>query len=666
MKDMCQLREFIVENKHHQYRKDYPEYENLADEFKRQGLSPRERMTRRFELMTRLEYPVILPGERICFLRTVKTLPDCFTAEEWEEIKKEHHVHERGYISNLSPDYESALKTGLLAKKEGADEYGIRMIDALIALSDRYKQEAENQGNYQLAEILTQVPRYSARSFYEALQFFRIIHFGLWLEGNYHNTVGRFDKYMYPYLKADLEKGIQTEESAYELLKDFFISFNKDSDLYIGIQQGDNGQSMVLGGMDENGREVFNLLSKMCLRASRELMMIDPKINLRVNKQTPLEIYELGSELTKVGLGFPQYSNDDVVIDGLVNYCGYDLKDARNYVVAACWEFIIPYVGTDVVNIGALSFPKVIDVCLHRDLRNCPDFEDFMDAVKRQIRAECDAMCESIKSLWFVPSPFMNLFIDGDLYHGAKYNNFGFHGTGIATAADSLAAIEKYVYKEKIISKQELIEAVDSDFELHSEILPILRYEAPKMGTNDDAADLKAVVLLDTFAESLKGKKNCRGGIYRAGTGSAMYYLWHADEIGASPDGRKRGEPFGTNFSPSLFAKIKGPLSVVRSFTKPNLQKAINGGPLTLEFASSMFEGEDSIRKVASLVKTYIDLGGHQLQLNAVNTERMKDAQVHPEKHRQLIVRIWGWSAYFVELDKAYQDHVIRRQQYTV
>ena len=663
---MSQLREFITEKEHHRYRRDYPEYENLADEFKRLKLSPIERMTRRFELMLRLERPVLLPGEQICFLRTVKSLPDCFTKDEWESIRAKHHVHERGYISNLSPNYESAIKTGLLAKRENADEYGRRAIDAILALSDRYREEARRQGRRELESVLARVPRYGAENFREALQFFRILHFGLWMEGNYHNTVGRFDKYMYPYLKNDLERGILTEESAYGLLRDFFISFNKDSDLYSGIQQGDNGQSMVLGGIDEDGKEVFNLLSKMCLRASRELMLIDPKINLRVSRNTPLEIYELGSELTKAGLGFPQYSNDDVVIDGLVKEYGYEPKDAVNYVVAACWEFIIPHVGTDIVNIDALSFPKVIDVCLHRDLGGCSRFEDFLDAVKSEIQAKCDVMCENIKSIWFAPSPFMNLFIEGDLYQGAKYNNFGFHGTGIATAADSLAAIEKYVYEEKLVSKQELIEAVDSNFEEHRELLPILRYEAPKMGMNDNAADAKAVFLLEAFADSLKGKRNCRGGIYRAGTGSAMYYLWHADEIGASPDGRRRREPLGTNFSPSLFAGIKGPLSVIQSFTKPRLGKALNGGPLTLEFASSMFEGEDSIKKVAALVKAYIDMGGHQLQLNAVNTERMKDAQLHPENHRQLIVRIWGWSAYFVELDRDYQDHVIRRQQYSV
>ncbi len=652
------LYNFIVDKKHHQYRKDI---ELTFDK----SMSPIERMTYRFEKMAEAETPVLLENEKICFLRTIKNIPDIFTEEEWAEIKSKHYIHELGYMSNLSPDYEDAIKVGLLEKRKSADEYGKRVIDAIIKLSDRYKEEAENQGKTELAKVLERVPRYGATSFYEALQFFRIIHFSLWLEGNYHNTVGRFDQYMYPYLKADMEKDIYTRETALEMVEDFFLSFNKDSDLYVGVQQGDNGQSMVLGGIDENGEEVFNLLSELSLEASRNLLMIDPKINLRVGKNTPIEVYELGSELTKAGLGFPQYSNDDIVIDGLVKL-GYDRRDAVNYVTAACWEFIIPKVGADIANIGALSFAKVIDTCLHRDLVNCNTYEEFENAVKSEIKTQCDEITNGIKDLWFVPSPFMNTLFDGGVYDGAKYNNFGIHGTGIATGADSLAAIEKYVFEEKSISKEALIEAVDSDFKKHSEILPILRYEAPKMGTDNDNADSKATMLLDTFADSLKGKKNCRGGIFRAGTGSAMFYLWHANELGASPDGRRKGEPFGTNYSPSLFAKIAGPLSVIKSFSKQHFENAINGGPLTLEFAESMFADSDSVKKIAMLVKSYVDMGGHQLQLNAVNTKVMKDAQANPDKYRQLVVRIWGWSAYFVELDKEYQDHVLRRQQYTV
>ncbi len=659
------LYDYVVQKKHHQFRKESEKLTGLAERFAQQKLEPKERLTRRFELIAELEEPVLLEGEKICFLRTVTNVPDCFTPDEWDQIKEEHFLHESGYLSNISYDYAGIIEKGLLAVREEADEYGKRIIDAILRLSDRYLEKAEAEGREDIARTLKRVPRYGAENFREALQFFRILHYSLWLEGDYHNTVGRFDKYMYPYFKADMDAGVYTEQEALDLIEDFFLSFNKDSDLYPGVQQGDNGQSMVLGGIDAEGKEVFSLLSKLCLEASRNLLLIDPKINLRVSKKTPIEVFEMGSELTKAGLGFPQYSNDDVVIDALVKL-GYDRKDACDYVVAACWEFIIPGVGMDIVNIGALSFPKVVDTCLHRDLAECQDFEEFMGKIACEIRQECDRICEGVKNLWVVPSPFANIMMKCGVYEGGKYNNFGIHGTGIATASDSLAVISKYVFGDKSIAAKDLIEAVDSNFEKHSEILPKVRYEAPKMGMDEDLPDLIARDLLDHFADSLEGRVNCRGGIYRGGTGSAMFYLWHANEIGASADGRRDKEPFGTNYSPSLFARTKGPISVIKSFTKQHLDRVINGGPLTLEFTESMFANEESVRKIAAFVKAYIEMGGHQLQLNAVNTEKLLDAQAHPELHRQLVVRVWGWSAYFVELDQEYQNHVIKRQQYQV
>ena len=263
-----------------------------------------------------METPVILPGEQIVFLRTVENIPDCFTKAEWHDLRK-NYIHELGYLSNVSPDYETVLREGMLALRERGDDYVKREIDAIFALSDRYRDEAIRQSRQDVADILTRIPRQGATTFREALQLFRILHFSLWLEGNYHITTGRFDQYAYPYLKADLEAGRLTEDEALELVKDFFLSFNKDNDTYVGVQQGDNGQSMVLGGMTEEGADGFNLLSRLCLQASRENLMIDPKINLRVSSETPDEIYELGTQLTKAGLGFPQYSNDDVVIDAL-------------------------------------------------------------------------------------------------------------------------------------------------------------------------------------------------------------------------------------------------------------------------------------------------------------------------------------------------------------
>ena len=655
---MEKLLDYILAKKHHAFREDYTE--NLSEIYSKAGMTPEERMADRFERLTKAQTPHILPGEQIVFLRTTKQIPDCFTEDEWKEIKSKHFIHELGYISNLSPDYSKAIEKGLLALRETADVYGKRAIDNIIALADRYREEAIRVGREDVAKVLERVPRYGATNFREALQMFRIIHFSLWLEGNYHNTCGRFDKYMYPYFKADMDKGVYTEETALALLEDFFISFNKDSDLYVGVQQGDNGQSMVLGGIDENGNDVFNDLSKLCLMASRNLKLIDPKINLRVSKKTPMEQYLLGTELTKAGLGFPQYSNDDVVIEGLMRK-GYDPKDAANYAVAACWEFIIPGVGFDVANIGAMSYPKAVDKMLHNEFTSCKTFDEVLDAVNKEIVAECDSIRAKIHDLWFVPSPFMSVMLDE-----IKYRNFGFHGTGIATAADSLAAIEKYVFDEKYITAEELVKAVDDNFEHYPDLLYKLRNEAPKMGNDDDYVDGISVKLLDMFSAALDGKVNCCGGCYRAGTGSAMFYLWHANEIGASPDGRRKGEPFGTNFSASLFAKIAGPVSVVKSFTKQHFVNAINGGPLTLEFHNSVFKGDDALAKVASIVKFFIDRGGHQLQLNAVNLETMKDAQIHPEDHQRLVVRIWGWSAYFVELDKEYQDHVIARQEYSV
>ena len=622
-------------------------------------------MADRFTRLCDEEKAVILEGEQIVFLRTVSNLPVIFTDSEWDEIKGKYFIHELGYMSNLSPNYYDTIATGLLSKRETADEYGKKAIDNIIKLSDKYLEEAKNKGREDLVEVLTQVPRHPARNFREALQFFRILHYSLWLEGNYHNTIGRFDKYIYPYLKSDIEKGIHTYESALELLEDFFLSFNKDSDIYIGVQQGDNGQSMMLGGIDEDGNDVYNLLSELCLKASCNNKMIDPKINLRVSKNTPKERYTQATKLTKAGLGFPQYSNDDVVIPALEKM-GYSHEDAVNYTVAACWEFIIPSVGADVANIGAMSYPKAVDIALYNNLEIANSYDEFFKCVANEIQKECDNICSNINNLWFIPSPFMNVLMDCDIYTGGKYNNFGIHGTGIATAADSLAAIKKYVFEEKSIDKAELIKAINENFENTPELLHKLRYEAPKLGNNDDFVDNIATELLDTFSNALKGKTNCKGGIFRAGTGSAMYYLWHANEIGASADGRREKEPFGTNYSVSLFAKVKGPVSVIASMTKQHFENAMNGGPLTLEFHQSIFSDEDGVEKVGLLVKNFIDRGGHQLQLNTVNLDKMLDAQKHPENYRQLVVRIWGWSAYFVELDKEYQDHVIARQAYTI
>lgn len=683
------LKENILNRKHHKYRQisDTRRLEDFTADLSSRGLSDIERAKERLTWVLSNEKPVILPEEKIVFTRTISEIPVLFSAAEWEEIKKDHYIHELGRVCNISSNYEYTIETGLEQRRKEINESlsvhrnnpgavaflnaVISSIDDIESLADRYRAEAARSGRDEIANVLKRVPRHGARTFHEALQFFRILHFSLWASGNYHNTVGRFDKYMWKYLQKDLEDHTLDHDTALELLEEFFLSFNKDSDLYPGMQQGDNGQSLVLGGVDRDGKDSFNLLSEMCLKASLELCLIDPKINLRVNRNTSIERYDLGTGLTKKGLGFPQYSNDDVVIPGLISK-GYSPEDARDYVVAACWEFIIPGHGMDIPNIGALSFAGVTDVVVKGSLEKCSSFDELMKIIRLEISSEVKSIAGGFKNIYMEPAPLQSLLMNGciekgrDISHGARYNNYGLHGTGIATAADSLAAIKKYVFDENTVNAGQLIKAIENDYKDDYDLWLKLKYSAPKMGNDDDYVDSIAITLLDYFSESLRDLRNERGGNFRPGSGTAMYYLWHAKDISATADGRKKGEPLSANFSPGLNVKLNGPVSIIRSFSKPDMTKIMNGGPLTLELHDTVFRNVESIRKVSSLVKSYMDLGGHQLQINAVNREQLKLAKKNPDEYRNLIVRVWGWSGYFVELDEVYQDHIIERTELSI
>jgi formate C-acetyltransferase len=433
----------------------------------------------------------------------------------------------------------------------------------------------------------------------------------------------------------------------------------------------------MLGGVAPDGSDAFNALSRLCLKACGELKLVDPKINLRVNRTTPLEVYKMGTDLTAKGLGFPQYANDDVVIPALERW-GYAKEDARNYTVAACWEFIIPGCGMDINNIDAVSFAGALDAALRisaraprtgagsADAEGGLRYEDVEKEFFAEIQRRADAIAEKYRNVEILPGPFVSVISDSciekarDISQGAKYNNFGIHGTGIAVAVDSLASLRELVFEKRLVSLPELVNLLDADFAGRPDVLAAAK-AAPKMGNADPKADEIAKRLLDFWGRAFDGKKNGRGGIFRPGTGSAMYYIWHARDIHASADGRLSGQPLSANYAPSLDVPVKGPVSVVRSFTEPDLGPVCNGGPLTIEIHDSAFAMSDGVEKVAQLVRYFVERGGHQLQINTINRETLLDAQAHPERHRHLIVRVWGWSGYFIELDKCYQDQIIKR-----
>ena len=290
----------------------------------------------------------------------------------------------------------------------------------------------------------------------------------------------------------------------------------------------------------------------------------------------------------------------------------------------------------------------------------------FEAAFLAEVQRRADALVEKYRHVEILPGPFVSTISTDcveharDISRGARYNNFGIHGTGISVAVDSLAAVRELVFEKRLVSLPELVALLDTDFAGRPDLLAAAK-AAPKMGNADPRVDEIAKRVIDFWGHAFDGRRNDRGGLFRPGTGSAMYYVWHAREIHASPCGRLTGEPFPANWAPSLDVPVKGPVSVVRSFTEPDLGPVCNGGPLTIEIHDSAFAMPDGVDKVAELVRFFVLRGGHQLQINAIDRETLLDAQSHPEKHRHLIVRVWGWSGYFVELDREFQDQIIRR-----
>jgi pyruvate-formate lyase len=685
--DAMKVRVRNGEHKHHR-RAGAPD---VLKECDAQGLPWMKRVARLVHRMCDAERPVIEPEERIAFTRTTPFVPAIYTREAWAELAAGYTFHELGPISNICANWGVVLSQGLLARRQVALETKARLegdpeaamfldsaietIDAVLDLARRYAEAAYQAGRKDVGDVFSRVPAHPPRSLREALQALRLLHAVVWMAGHYHVGLGRFDQYLWPYLEADLNSGRLTEAEAEELIAEFFIVLNKDSDLYPGVQQGDNGQSLMLGGVKRDGSDGVNLLTRIGLKAALYTCMIDPKINLRINSKTDLDLLTLAAQLTRKGLGFPQYSNDEVVIPALAAH-GYEIEDAREYGVAACWEFLIPGKGMEVVNIGAVSMPAAVDAALRAGLPQRESFDEICARVSVEIQRQVEKVVAAYAKLFVPPAPYYSVLFDGclergrDLSEGLKYNNFGVHGAGSANAADALAAVKRFVFDEGSVHGDELLAALDSDFEGFEPLHKKLAEEGPKVGSNNEEADAMLVRLFEYFADACEQiKDNGRGGRVRPGTGTAMYYVWLArgkdgmrePVVGATAEGRKKGGFLSANLSPSLNAPVAGPISILQSYAKIPYDRVFNGGPITMELSDTVFREPESLRKVAMLIRTFAQVGSQQLQLNTLNVETLLDAKKHPEAHKNLIVRVWGWSGYFCELAPEYQDHVINR-----
>lgn len=650
--------------------------------------------------MVTQEKAIIEDDERIVFTRTschpINPIP--------ETIKKSETIGKKtiGYrVHNICADWEMMLEQGIAGRREAARQsqrlyekqhpsyvflkYVIESLNTVEELINKYKTKALEKNRIDVYNALQNIINGRPNCFYHALQALRFLHGVLWMSGHNHIGFGRFDQYMWPYLQHDLKKGMLTEEEAEDLLTEFLISINRDKDVYPGIQIGDNGQSLVLGGIKKNGERGENTLTKMVLKAASLLCLTDPKINLRISTATDEDILIMAAQLVQKGLGFPQFSNDDIVISSLVNN-GYDLEDARDYVVAACWEFIIPGKGIDVPNINALSFPAETDAAIRKGLSEDLTFQDILSFVKENIHKRVASYIEHKKSIvYWPPAPLFSAFMSDciekgvDINNGgAKYCNFGIHGSGSSNASDALAAVKYCIYDNMITTKQEYLKALDKNWANYENLRDIVINQTPKVGNDDSRADCYLKYLFDTFYDACVQqngviKKYGKDVNIRAGTGSAMYYLWlvknirpHQIEpvIDATADGRLKEDDISANLAPSPGVKVDGPLSCLQSYSIIDYEKVCNGGPITMELMSSTFKSDRGCMQIVNLIKTFLYRGCQQLQLNVISAEQLKKAQKNPEQYKNLVVRVWGWSAYFVDLDQDFQNHIINRTYY--
>ena len=682
-----ELREKCRNGYYARFRKEAPDYQKIRDEiFDLTEIQADAHILKRtFELET----PVIIPGERLQYTRSFSGIIPYLTAEN---LRKQNPGFRTHIFENLSPDYGMLLKDGLLKRQEkirqqlknhaqDSKEYQYLsgtagMIDSTLAFAERYAEAADAAGETELAHLLRKVPAHPAETMQEALQSIYFYNAVLRLAAHIHIGFGRFDQYMIDFYRNDIANGRETKESAEDLIAEFFLALCRDYDLYHGVQRGDNGQSLMLGGCDGDGNPSENELTLLVMDVSAQLKMIDPKINLRVNRNSSAECLKKAVNLSGCGLGFPQFSNDDVVIPGLVDF-GYDLRDARDYYVAACWEFVVPH-GRDIPNINGVNLAYTSDRAIRKMLREKRPFEQLQNILEEEIREITNDISSAWNNCIHLQGPLFSLLDDGCIEKGSdlndrggKHHHYGLHCCGSSTAADSIAAVKHFVYDTGEYTQEEFLQALESNFEHHEELRIKLKTASCKTGCGSADADTALKLVFDTCAGVIEQiKDNTRGGRVRPGCGSAMYYAWFTQDerqkqyLKATADGRREKEYISASISPAPGVRANGMLSILKSFSCIDYNRICNGGPITMEFEPACFSTPENREKMTALIRAFVNSGCQQLQWNVLDPDVLRHAQKYPEQHRDLVVRVWGWSGFFVELDPVFQEQIIGRTSY--
>lgn len=515
----------------------------------------------------------------------------------------------------------------------------------------------------------------SPRNFAQALQLVWFCHTGFLMEGRYAMALGRLDQYLYPFYRQDMEAGTITEERVIELLENVFIKLQKDT------------VNICIGGQNVSGECEINGLSRCILRAVGNCNVPGPNLSLRLTENTPDDFLDECIKVIGTGLGYPALMNDDVNIAALKKY-GYEEQDICNYSMVGCIENFITGMQPPWTD-GRFDTPRFFDYVFNNGIsetngsvgidegsvENIHSMQEFMEAFERQLAygaAEYMAFFnnknDSINQKYF-PEPFLSCFCHDCIGRGLDINNGGskypsVHGVaimGIGTVSDALAAIEKVVFIDKQATLTDIKNALNSNFEGYEPLRQKL-LKAPKYGNDDPFADKYAVWFVE-YLHSLFAKYKTRdgGGIYVAAAANISNI--HAGRIiNATPDGRKRGEPLSDAASPTYGRDVGGVTAALNSVSNPDYTKVACGSVVNQKFSPAMFTDEK--RKILlALIRTYFKNGGQEIQINATSREVLEDAMEHPENYGNLVVRVSGFSAFYVTLDLAVQEDILNRTQ---
>lgn len=640
--------------------------------------------------------------------------------------------------AHLAVDYEQLLKIGLqgyerrvrdlydnldLCVPENIDKYifykaVLVVIEAVKTYANRFSILAKELAKQthgkrkeellEISNICANVPYKPATSFKEAIQSVWFIQLILQIESNGHSlSYGRFDQYMYPYLKEDLEKNILKEEQVVELLNNLWIktfTINKvRSQAHTFSSAGSPMyQNVTIGGQTPDKKDAVNALSYLVLKSVAQTKLPQPNLTVRYYNGLNKEFFDECIEVMKLGTGMPAFNNDEIIIPSFIDL-GVKEEDAYNYSAIGCVETAVPGKwGYRCTGMSYQNFPRIllavmndgIDVTSNkRFIKGCGHFKEMKTF--EQLQEAWDTSIREITRLSVIVENAVDIASERDVPDilcstltqdcigrgktikegGAIYDFISGLQIGIANMADSLAAIKKLVFEEKKITQEQLWNALEDNFtsEENQKIQQMLINEAPKYGNDNDYVDQLVVEAYDSYIDEIKKYPSTRfnkgpiGGIRYAGTSSISANVGQGSGTLATPDGRKAHTPLAEGCSPAHAMDKSGPTAVFKTVSKLPTHEITGGVLLNQKVTPQMLENDENKQKLEMMIKTFFNrLQGYHVQYNVVSRDTLVDAQKNPEKHRDLIVRVAGYSAFFNVLSKATQDDIIERTEQTL